>query len=213
MRFSCDSALTYTGTESQPEDWIDTHERTAQLIIELQRHAKAVADHLAHLDTKEVVSSLRSYTEDRFQKNEEIVVNHKNLSDEQFAATIPKFERLNNYIEQVESTNAQFRKAYTEDMEKVTLRDLIPCLTEEDIKPYTEDGEVSYVIQADPKLNPKARQARMFTLDQLQHLFNVQFKRTHLLKRMTVNEAAVRELEEKVAALEKWRPDIEERIV
>ena len=35
LRFSCDSALTYTGTESQPEDWIDTHERTAQLIIEL----------------------------------------------------------------------------------------------------------------------------------------------------------------------------------
>ena len=99
LRFSCDSALTYTGTESQPEDWIDTHERTAQLIIELQRHAKAVADHLAHLDNLEVVSSLRSYTEERFQKNEEIVVNHKNFSDEQFAATVPKFERLNNYIE------------------------------------------------------------------------------------------------------------------
>ena len=31
-------------------------------------------------------------------------------------------------------------------MEKVTLRDLIPCLTEEDIKPYTENGDVDYVI-------------------------------------------------------------------
>ena len=103
-----------------------------------------------------------------------------------------KHDHLNNYIEQVEDTNARFRKAYTEDMEKVTLRDLIPCLTEDDIKPYTEEGDVDYVIQADPKLNPKARQARMFTLDQLQHLFNVQFKRTHLLKRTTVAEAAIR---------------------
>ena len=123
-----------------------------------------------------------------------------------------KHDHLNNYIEQVEEINARFRKVYTEDMEKVTLRDLVPCLTEDDIKPYTEEGEADYVIQADPKLNPKAGQARMFTLDQLQHLFNVQFKRTHLMKRMSVNEAATRVLEEKVAALESWRPDIEERI-
>ena len=54
------------------------------MIIELQRHAKIVAEHLAYLDTHELVSSLRSYTEDRFQRNEETVVNHKNFSDEQF---------------------------------------------------------------------------------------------------------------------------------
>ena len=82
LRFSVNSALTYTGTESQPEDWIDTHERTAQLIIELQRHAKSVAEHLAFLDTHELVSSLRAYTEENFQRKDETVASHKNFSDE-----------------------------------------------------------------------------------------------------------------------------------
>ena len=29
LRFSHDSALTYNCTESEPEDWVDTHEKTA----------------------------------------------------------------------------------------------------------------------------------------------------------------------------------------
>ena len=46
LRFSVDSALDYQCTESTADDWIDSHETTAKLIIELQRHAKAVAEHL-----------------------------------------------------------------------------------------------------------------------------------------------------------------------
>ena len=46
LRFSVDSALEYTCTESQADDWLDTPELTAKLIIELQRHARAVTDHL-----------------------------------------------------------------------------------------------------------------------------------------------------------------------
>ena len=35
LRFSVDSALTYKCSESQAEDWLDTPEITAKLIIEL----------------------------------------------------------------------------------------------------------------------------------------------------------------------------------
>ena len=41
-----DSALEYKCSESTPDDWLDTPEMTAKLIIELQGHAKAVAEHL-----------------------------------------------------------------------------------------------------------------------------------------------------------------------
>jgi len=54
----------------------------------------------------------------------------------------------------------------------------VPGLTAEDVKPDS-DG-VDYVIEADPKSNPIAGKARTFTLDQLQHLFNVQLKRSKI---------------------------------
>ena len=78
---------------------------------------------------------------------------------------------MTTHIKSVEETSKAFRKKYTEDMEKVALSDLVPGLSPEDVRPDTE-GQ-AYVIQADPALNPKAGEARMFTLDQLQSLFNV----------------------------------------
>ena len=46
---------------------------------------------------------------------------------------------------------------------EVHLSDLVPGLTPEDIKPDSDD--VDYVIEADPKVNPIAGKARLFTLD------------------------------------------------
>lgn len=69
------------------------------------------------------------------------------------------------YTKKVEAINSEFRTKYTTEMEKVSLLDLVPNLTPDDIKPDT-DGR-AYDIDADPKTNPKAGQARMFTLDQL----------------------------------------------
>lgn len=46
LRFSMDSALSYRCTDTSAEDWQDTPEMMAKLIIELQAHAKAVANHL-----------------------------------------------------------------------------------------------------------------------------------------------------------------------
>ena len=48
-------------------------------------------------------------------------------------------------------------------MENASLFDLVPNLTPDDVKPDTEGN--AYDIEADPKVNPKAGQARMFTLD------------------------------------------------
>ena len=62
----------------------------------------------------------------------------------------------------MEKVDQEFRKAYTDDME-VHLSDLVPGLTPEDIKPDSDD--VDYVIEADPKVNPIAGKARLFTLD------------------------------------------------
>ena len=66
LRFSVDSALSYQCTESTADDWIDTHETTAKLIIELQRHAKAVAEHLKIVNKAELTAHLREYAEKRF---------------------------------------------------------------------------------------------------------------------------------------------------
>ena len=56
-------------------------------------------------------------------------------------------------------------------MEKQSLLELVPNLSAEDVKPDS-DG-VQFVIKADPAQNENAGKARMFTLVQLQHLFNV----------------------------------------
>ena len=43
------------------------------------------------------------------------------------------------------------------------MRDLVPGLTEEDVKPDTDGAD--YVIEADPRKNANAGKARLFTLD------------------------------------------------
>ena len=52
----------------------------------------------------------------------------------------------------------------------------------------------------------------MFTLQQLNHLFNVKLRRSDVRYRLDENDKATRVLEEKVAELERWRIDLEDRI-
>ena len=90
-------------------------------------------------------------------------------------------------------------------MATVNLTDLIPNLTQADVSPDTED----FVVSIDPETNPRAGEARMFNLKQIHDLFNVLLKRSNIQTRLTNEEEKVRVLQEKVAELEGWRPDIE----
>lgn len=93
-------------------------------------------------------------------------------------------------------------------MAQISLTDLVPNLTQEDIMPDTDES----VIMIDPTVNAKAGEARSFSLVQIQELFNVLLKRSNVQRRLTENEEATRVLEEKVAHLEQWRHDHEVRV-
>lgn len=66
LRFSVDSALEYKCSETTAEEWLETPELTAKLIIELQRHAQIVSKHLGVVHAAETTESVRTYTEARF---------------------------------------------------------------------------------------------------------------------------------------------------
>ena len=89
-----------------------------------------------------------------------------------------------------------------------TIIDLIPNLTMEDVTPDIPTNP----ILSDPKINPKAAEPRLFTIQQIQHLFNVLHRRSMIHDRMTAHEERTKILEAKVAELEKWRPLLEGRI-
>ena len=74
--FDINSAFEYKCSETTADDWTETHETTAQLIIQLQRHAKKVAEHLVVLANLETVESLRSYSMNRFDVSDEIYLEH-----------------------------------------------------------------------------------------------------------------------------------------
>ena len=90
-------------------------------------------------------------------------------------------------------------------MATVNLTDLIPNLTQADVAPDTEN----FVVDIEAASNPRAGEARMFTLRQIHDLFNVLLKRSNIQTRLTNEEEKTRVLQEKVAELEAWRPDIE----
>ena len=52
----------------------------------------------------------------------------------------------------------------------------------------------------------------MFTIQNLNDLFNVKLRRSDVRLRLDENDRATRILEQKVEELEKWRIDIEERM-
>ena len=52
----------------------------------------------------------------------------------------------------------------------------------------------------------------MFTIQNLNDLFNVKLRRSDVRLRLDENDKATRILEQKVEELEKWRIDIEERM-
>jgi hypothetical protein len=64
LAFQVDSALDYKGSESVLEDWDNCPEILIRLIIQLQRHTKAVCTHLKQRSLEETTESLRSYAED-----------------------------------------------------------------------------------------------------------------------------------------------------
>ena len=83
-------------------------------------------------------------------------------------------EQLQTQINSVEKTNKEFRDMHTDQNAQEKISDLVPGLTEDDIKPDTE----TYAIEIDPEKNPKACEARMLSLHQVQQLFNVLLKRS-----------------------------------
>ena len=67
LRFSVDSALEYTCSESTVDDWLDVYpEAIPKSIVQLQRHAKAACQHMSKRSKEETTASLRTYTEQRF---------------------------------------------------------------------------------------------------------------------------------------------------
>lgn len=93
-------------------------------------------------------------------------------------------------------------------MNQETLVSLIPDLTEQDVSDDT--GSDTITVSRDQ--NPNAAEARMFTLEQLNHFFNVKLRRSDVRYRLDENDKATRVLEDKVDVLEKWRIELEDRI-
>ena len=93
-------------------------------------------------------------------------------------------------------------------MPSQTIRELIPGIKDEDL--LDDTGEDT--IEVDITKNPVAKQSRMFTFIQLHQLFNVQLRRSDVRFRLDENDKATRVLEDKVAELERWRVDLEDRI-
>ena len=119
-----------------------------------------------------------------------------------------KNDELLDYTKKVEQAAKAFRKKYSEDMAEVTLCDLIPGLKPEDVLPDTDENP----INSDPKVNTVCGEARMFTLDQIQHLFHALLRKSKVRSRLTTEEDKIRVLEAKVAELERWRPELTEKI-
>ena len=78
--FEADSALAYTCSDSTIDDWQDTNEITPKLIIELQRHAKKVAEHLLYLSKLETTEDLRGYSMNRFDVSHQPISGTYHLS-------------------------------------------------------------------------------------------------------------------------------------
>lgn len=165
LSFSHDNALEYKCSESTIEDWLDTPEINAKLIVELQRHSKAVAEHLASKETLETTETVRDFTEAHIKNNEKTIQTIKTQTATRFKDIFKRNEVLEAYVKNFEEGYIGFCKTYTADMEVQSLRDLVPELTAEDVAPDTEGME--YVIRADPRSNKIAGKARTFTLDQL----------------------------------------------
>ena len=132
--------------------------------------------------------SLRKFTEDKFKVDEEAVETLKEDTNEQIDFMFRKNDELLDYVKKVETTSKDFRKKYSEDMAQVTLCDLIPGLKAEDVVPDTDENP----INSDPKVNPVCSEARMFTIDQIQHLFHVLLRRSKVRSRVTDEEDKVR---------------------
>ena len=183
-------------------------EYTAKLIVELQAHQKAVADHLATESKNETTKDLRKYAEERFDKNEENLDEHKTDTEQQFDVIFRANETQQAQLNNVEKVNNDFREQHCGKQAKDRIVDLVPGLTEEDTKPDTE----TYSIEIDPQTNPKASEARMLSLHQVQELFNVLLRRSDVQTRLTTSEKHGSNLEERIVELENWRNDLEERI-
>jgi len=82
-------------------------------------------------------------------------------------------------------------------MAETKLPSLLPGVTEDDLKSDTG----APVIDINPVTNPKATQARTFTIKQLTELFNVLLGRSAVQLRLTAEEEATKGLQAKLDRL------------
>ena len=72
-------------------------------------------------------------------------------------------EQLQTQLTSVEKVNAEFREKHIDELAQEKITDIVPDLTEADIKPDTE----TYTIDINPETNPKACEARMLSIHQV----------------------------------------------
>ena len=78
-------------------------------------------------------------------------------------------------IQEMKNENAAYLKKYHEEQPSQKIIDIVPGLTEADTRPDTESG---YVIDIAAEQNPEANKARMFSIHQIQEVFNVLLRRS-----------------------------------
>ena len=117
LAFTHDDALSYKCSESTFEDWLDSPDITPKLIVELQCHAKVVAEHLAVKELLETTSSVREFTEAHINSSDNVIKLFKSQTNTKFKDIFKRHEGLDAYVKSFYKNYIQFCKKYTDDME------------------------------------------------------------------------------------------------
>lgn len=107
-------------------------------------------------------------------------------------------------MQSVKTINDEFRQKYGTVTGMTAIRDLVSGLQETDFQHETGQDVLG--------VDPAADEPRTLTLRQFEELFNALLKRSGVNTRLTETEAETKVLKEKVAALEDWKTELEERL-
>ncbi len=92
------------------------------------------------------------------------------------------------------------------------MHQVIPSVTEKDIEDDNGQRTASLpAIEGEGEEDKVYRNSRMFTIEQIHQLFHLLLRRSKVRARLDVNDEETRDARERIAELERWRIELEER--
>lgn len=203
--FQCENACEFSiDFPTDTFEWFNVPALAIRLIVSLCKQGQTTAEHLKELSLQETAASLRQFSESELAITKQLLSDHCAAYKEQVSELEGQDRRTQETLQTLQNEFQSDRQLQTVDLAQQSLCDAL-----EGVQSTQLLSDVAEAGAQDRFTPLMSNQARMFTLEQMNQLFNLLLRSSNVRKRLDTNDVVTEELRKKVENFELWRNEHE----